>query len=108
MDVSHVEKADSPRKVRSALKAFLREDDARQDQRRGQRERRSRRDDLKGGLVTVAVGVGLMIMFRAVAPGTGVWTVGLIPLLIGIVLFLFALFSRLDGSAAEQAGGSRA
>ena len=86
----------------------LREDDARQDQRRGQRERRSRRDDLKGGLVTVAVGVGLMIMFRAVAPGTGVWTVGLIPLLIGIVLFLFALFSRLDGSAAEQARGSRA
>jgi hypothetical protein len=57
---------------------------------------RQRRDGLRlGGLISGVVGVALMIFLRAMAhdPHTGVeaevYLVGLTPLLIGIVLFLY-------------------
>jgi Flp pilus assembly protein TadB len=60
----------------------LREDE---DRARARKEREERRGFLIGGLCTMATGIGLMVMFVALkAPG--VWAVGLIPLLIGIVL----------------------
>ena len=68
----------------------LRADEER-DRRR--REEEERRGHLIGGLVCIAVGVALMIMLGAVAEG-GTWTVGLIPLAVGVVLLPFGLSRR--------------
>ena len=45
-----------------------------------------------GGLVTIAVGVGLMIFLHQLVPGTAVYLVGLIPLLIGVALLIASEF----------------
>jgi hypothetical protein len=44
------------------------------------------------GLITIAVGVGLMIFLHQIAPATAVYLVGLIPLFIGIVLLILSEF----------------
>jgi hypothetical protein len=44
-----------------------------------------------GGLVTVAVGIGLMIFLRGVEHEEPVYLVGLMPLLIGVALLLYPL-----------------
>lgn len=47
----------------------------------------NRRHGLRiGGLVTFAVGVGLMIFLRALLPGTPIYLCGMMPLLIGVAL----------------------
>jgi hypothetical protein len=45
-----------------------------------------------GGLVNLAVGVGLMIFLRALVGNEPVYLVGLIPGLIGVALLAYALF----------------
>jgi len=45
-----------------------------------------------GGLVTMAVGVGIALLFWKLNPGEGLWTIGMIPLLIGAVIFLYSIF----------------
>lgn len=51
------------------------------------------REGLKlGGLVTVAVGIGLFPLLRAAGPSHGAYLVGLIPLLVGIALLVYAYF----------------
>ena len=51
------------------------------------------REGLKiGGLVNLAVGVGLMIFLRALIGDEPVYLVGLIPGLIGVALLVYALF----------------
>ena len=45
-----------------------------------------------GGLVTAALGIGLMVFLRAIVHQVPVFVVGLIPLLIGIALFCYARF----------------
>ena len=50
-----------------------------------------KREGLKlGGLVTAAVGLGLMIFFRGIAGDRAVSLIGLIPLLVGIVFLVYA------------------
>jgi hypothetical protein len=57
---------------------------------------RRRREGLKlGGLITIAVGLGLMFYFRAdMPPGSGAgessYLMGLIPLLVGVALLAYA------------------
>jgi Flp pilus assembly protein TadB len=76
--------AESPEAGGNAALQYLRE------QHRLAQEKR--RGGLQlGGLVTVAVGVGLMIFLLAMVHRP-VFFVGLIPLLIGIVLFLYGRF----------------
>ena len=44
-----------------------------------------------GGLITLAVGIGLMVFLKAVATDEpGVYLVGLIPLLIGVALLAYS------------------
>jgi hypothetical protein len=43
-----------------------------------------------GSLITGAVGIGLMIFLRGVAHEEAVYLVGMIPLLIGVALFVYA------------------
>jgi hypothetical protein len=48
---------------------------------------RNRRDGQRlGGIITIAVAIGLMIFLRAVAPSEPAYLVGLIPLFVGIAL----------------------
>lgn len=43
-----------------------------------------------GGLVTVAIGIAMMILLRAVEPNEAHWLVGFMPLLVGLALLLSA------------------
>ena len=43
-----------------------------------------------GGLITAAVGIGLMALLRGLAHGEPVYLVGLIPLLVGAALLIYA------------------
>lgn len=52
-----------------------------------------KREGMKiGGLVNLAVGIGLMIFLRALVKGEPVYLCGLIPGLIGVALLTYALF----------------
>lgn len=42
-----------------------------------------------GGLVTVAVGIGLMVFFKATVHDAPVYTLGFIPFLIGVALLIY-------------------
>ena len=52
-------------------------------------ERKSREGMKLGGLITAVVGAGLIVMFRLLTDGME-WAVGLIPLLVGAALLLYA------------------
>jgi hypothetical protein len=43
-----------------------------------------------GGLVTIAVGIAMMILLRAVEPQHEHWVIGLMPLLVGVALLVSA------------------
>src|SRR5262245_32014094 len=43
-----------------------------------------------GGLISVAVAIGLMVFLRTIIEGEGIYLVGLIPLLVGLVIFGYA------------------
>ena len=54
---------------------------------------RQLRESIKlGSLITGAVGIALMVFLRGVAHEEPVYLVGLIPLLIGVALFVYAQF----------------
>ena len=54
---------------------------------------RSRMEGLKlGGFITSVVGIGLAVFLHAVDDSEQVWTVGIIPLLIGLTLLFYAFF----------------
>jgi hypothetical protein len=65
--------------------ALLREDDR-------NTARRRRENTRLGGLITSAVGVGLMIFLRAVDTQEAAYLVGLIPLLVGFALLAYSYF----------------
>jgi hypothetical protein len=52
--------------------------------------RRRKEGMMLGGLITFVIGMCTSIFLRAVVPVRGVWTVGLFPLLVGLVLVVFA------------------
>ena len=53
-------------------------------------EEKQRNSALMGGLVNMAVGAALMVFLYALVPDVGVYLVGLIPLLVGLVLVIAA------------------
>jgi hypothetical protein len=73
---------------------LVREDDAREEERERQRRAEARREDLKGGVILMAAGIGVSIMLAAIVPAGRVWTVGLIPALVGVIVFGFAYFNQ--------------
>ena len=57
------------------------------------REAESRIEGMKlGGLITMAVGVGLFFLLRGIEPKANLWGVAAIPFLIGLVLAAYAFF----------------
>src|SRR5262245_21719833 len=81
---------------------FLREEAARQEQRQVKAALHRREGMKLGGLITMAVGIGLMIFLKAIVNGTPsspgapahdpvpVYLVGLIPFLVGVALLAYA------------------
>jgi len=45
-----------------------------------------------GGLITAAVGIGVMVLLRGILHDEPVYLAGLIPLLIGVALLVYAFF----------------
>ncbi len=46
------------------------------------------RHQLHVGAMNVGVGLGLMVMFYAIKPGAWMWTIGCIPLFVGIAMLV--------------------
>ena len=70
---------------------YLREEE---EARASRKQREEQRGWIAGGLIVIAVGVGLGVMLVALAE-RGIWTVALIPFLIGCVLLAVgALFPK--------------
>jgi len=82
--------AEQPTESAQKVIDLLREQE---EQARVKKEREEQRGFLIGGLILVAAGVGVLIMFLALAKD-GLWTVGLIPVLVGVVLTSIGVFSR--------------
>jgi len=74
--------AENPGENAQRVLEFLREEEA---QAAARREHEERRSYLVGGLVCIATGIGLSIMFLALN-AKGAWGVGVLVLLIGVVL----------------------
>jgi len=63
-----------------------------QELRKAQKDRRDR---ISGGVVCAAVGVALALMLAILTKGEGgAWSIGLIPLFVGVVLALFGVFEK--------------
>jgi hypothetical protein len=95
--------AEQPSENARLVLEHLREQDARRERQARWQEQKG---TLQGGLIMVAIGLALAIMMEAMAPRTGAWAVGMIPLLIGVALFVFVRFiDRRYEPAAGNAGG---
>jgi Flp pilus assembly protein TadB len=81
--------AEQPTETARLVLDKLKEDDARQEERARKREAKTRRDERLGGMMMLVIGVGLSIFLYAVAPGAGVWTIGIMIVLIGVVMLAF-------------------
>lgn len=69
---------------------FLREEALRRAEEKKDTARRQREGIKLGGLVTSAVGIGLMIFLWRLVHDEPVYLVGLIPLLVGVALLAYA------------------
>jgi nucleoside recognition membrane protein YjiH len=69
---------------------FLREEALRRAEEKKEAARHQREGIKLGGLVTSAVGIGLMIFLRTLVEGEPVYLVGLIPLLVGVALLVYS------------------
>jgi hypothetical protein len=82
--------AELPGENAARILDMLRADEERARRRHEEEERRGH---LIGGLVMIAVGVGLVVMLKIVSDGPA-WAVGLIPFLVGVVILPFGLRRR--------------
>jgi uncharacterized membrane protein len=74
---------------------LIREDDAKEEERRLERQRRRRPEQIQSGLVLVAVGIGLAVFLSFLdTGGQPVWLIGLMLVLMGLVLSGFSYLSK--------------
>jgi hypothetical protein len=88
--------ADQGEGARNVIELLREEADLKLRQRRG--------GLLLGGMISAAVGLGVIILLLALDPAPGVWASGTIPLLIGTVLCLFAAFGMRPRQPAPPPG----
>lgn len=98
--------AEQPRESAEVVIALLREEDAKDERRRMEprpvQRQAQRTHGMKAGLMLVAIGAGLAFFIAGLdTSGERVWPIGLVPILMGLVLFGFAYFSKADSSQAE-------
>lgn len=61
---------------------------------------------LKGGLINIGVGAGLMVFFLAMRPNGWLWAVGAIPLCLGLALMLAWWLERAKDSSPRGPGAT--
>lgn len=92
--------ADQPVDSARLVADLLRQEDAREERRARRRRQKARRDDMQGGAILIAVGIGVSIMLSAIAPPR-IWTVGFIPAFVGVIVLAFAWSAKpVDGETA--------
>jgi hypothetical protein len=73
----------------------LRQEEAIARERERREARKSRRNGMQAGVMLIALGIALGVMFAVVASKREpVWIMGLIPISVGVVLFAFAAFDK--------------
>jgi hypothetical protein len=85
--------AERPGESARLVAELLREEDARLEAKAAHSALKRRQDSIVAGLILMAVGVGMAIMLAAVVDDKPIWTVGLMPMLIGAVLVVYELAS---------------
>lgn len=86
--------ADQPVESARLVLGHIRDEDERRERRHAQQARLRWREGLQTGLIFVAVGVGIGVTLAALSDKPGIWAIGVVPALIGVVVALFALMSR--------------
>ena len=86
--------AESPTPSVELVLARLREEDQERNAAAREAARSSRHDSRQGGVMVLAVAVGLSFFLRMIAPDSGVWTIGILVGLIGLVILAFSFGSR--------------
>lgn len=71
----------------------LREEDARADEKERRKELQARRNGMQTGAILIALGVGFAMAFALISRREPVWILGVIPILAGLTVFLFAKFN---------------
>ena len=85
---------------------LLREEDARLEEKSRRNALKARHDSMFGGWILIAVGIGMAIMLASVADDSpNVWTVGLLPFLIGVVMIAYELATGQRAAAGPRAEG---
>jgi hypothetical protein len=91
--------ADQPTDAVQRVIDLVREDDAREALREQQKWEAARREELKGGVILMAVGIALSFFLGSLTGTQRLWAVGFIPAAVGVVVFAFAYFNK--GPRAE-------
>ena len=76
----------------AAVLERLREEDERAEEKERKKELQARRNGMQVGAILIAFGFGFGLLLAA--SSRKLWAMGLIPVLVGLVVFFFALFNR--------------
>ena len=85
--------AEQPSESAKLVLDLLREEEARARELELKKEWKSRRDGIQAGTLMIALGVGLAAMFAIVSTRRN-WVIGLIPIFVGMVIFVSAALNR--------------
>ena len=85
--------AEQPSESAKLVLDLLREEETRARELELKKEWKARRDGMQAGMLMIALGVGLIAMF-AIATSRRNWVIGLVPVLVGVVIFVFAALNR--------------
>ena len=94
--------AEQPAEGVKLVLELLREDDRRAEEEQRQRRRQEQQGGMQAGVVLITVGAGLALFLYSVtkadpdAAAKNVWTLGLLPLMLGLVFMAFSLFKKAD------------
>lgn len=91
--------AEQPSDTARLVLEMVREEEAKNEEKERRRKLRSRRDALLTGSILIATGVGLSVMVGVLSRKGASALVGLIPILIGLVVSLFAWFGGMENGS---------
>jgi len=72
------------------------------DWHRAKRDRNNPNRILIPAIINVATGLGLMLMFSQMMPGTWLWSIGFLPLLLGLGFLLYWQVERKQPQPSQQ------
>lgn len=75
----------------------LRQDDAKEEERQRDRAAVTRRGKLEGGFIMIVLGAGLGVFLYYLTPRSALWTISLMPALIGVVLVISTWLEKPKG-----------